>query len=124
MPGQYTIRLDPNIKPIQDAHCKAPIESREKIEANLLYHLTYPRKSDGSLCVYMDPRDLDYAILSQYYKASTLDKIANCLSRAMVFSKLDAMNSFWSIHLDEANFLLMSFNTQKGKYRLLHMPLV
>ena len=41
--------------------------------------LTYPRKPDGSLQVCLDPRDLDKAILWEYYKAPTLGEISHHL---------------------------------------------
>ena len=38
-----------------------------------------------------------------------------------MFSKLDAQDGFWSIHLDTPSFLT-TFNTHKGCYQFLHMP--
>ena len=38
------------------------------------------------------------------------------------FSKLDAEDGFWSIHLDSASSHLTTFNTHKGRYRFLRMP--
>ena len=52
--------------------------------------LTYPKKQDGSLHICLDPRDLNKAIIQEHYKAPTLDEIIHKLSRAKVFSKLDA----------------------------------
>ena len=40
---------------------------------------------------------------------------------ATVFSKLDAKDGFWSIHLDNASSHLTNFNTNKGKYTFLRM---
>ena len=34
MPGQYTIRVDPSIPPVQHAHREVPIEAKEEIEKN------------------------------------------------------------------------------------------
>ena len=44
------------------------------------------------------------------------------LSGATCFSKLNAKDGFWSIHLDEDSSYLTSFNTHHGRYRFLHMP--
>ena len=46
-------------------------------------------------------------ILCEYNKAPSHDEISNSLSSAKVFSKSNAENSFWSIHLiSPVNFLL------------------
>ena len=65
--------------------------------------LTYPLKPDGSLHICLDPKDLNKAIIQEHYKAPTLDEITLTLSGAKVFSKLDAKDVFWSIHLNTAS---------------------
>ena len=59
--------------------------------------LTYPQKQDGSLCISLDPCDLNKAIIQEHYKAPTLDEIT--------------LSSF-----------LTTFNTHKGCYQFLYMP--
>ena len=123
MPGVYTIRLDPSVPPVQHARRRVPIESREAIEKLLqdmvdqviiapvteptewVSSLTYPHKADGSLHICLD-----------------LDEITHKLSGAKVFSKLDAKDGFWSIHLDTNSSILTTFNTHKGHYQFLCMP--
>ena len=132
LPGTYTIRTDPSISPVQHARHKVPIEYKEPIEATLeemvdlgiitsvseptewVSSLTYPRKPNGSLCICLDPRDLNKAIIREHYKAPTLEEISHKLSGATVFSKLDAKDGFWSIHLDTPSSYLTTFNTHKG----------
>ena len=136
MPGTYTIRTDPALTPVQHALWKIPIEYCEQIEKALdemvlkgviapvsglttwVSLLTYPHKLDGSLCICLDPRTLMW----EHYKAPTLDEISHHLSRATCFSKLDAKDGFWSIHLDEDLSYLTTFNTHHGRYRFLCMP--
>ena len=84
--------------------------------------MTYPHKVDGSLCICLDPRDLNKAIIQEHYKVPTLHEITHKLSGAKVFSKLDAKDGFWSIHLDTPSSFLTTFNTHKGCYQFLHMP--
>ena len=81
--------------------------------------LTYPRKSDGTICPCPDLHNLSKAIIREHYKAPTLDKISYILSCATVFSKLDAKDGFWSIHLDTPSSYLIMFNTHKGCYQYL-----
>ena len=122
------------------ARQKVPIEYRDQIEKALddmvlkeviapvtkptawVSSLTYPRKPDGSLHICLDPKDLNKAIVREHYKAPTLDEITHRLSGATCFSKLDAKDGFWSIHLDEDSSYLTTFNTHRGRYRFLHMP--
>ena len=140
MPGVYTIRLDPSVPPVQHARRKVPIECREAIEKLLqdmvdqaiiapvteptewVSSLTYPQKQDGSICICLDSHDLNKAIIWEHYKAPTLDEITHKLSGAKVFSKLDAKDGFWNIHLDTPSSFLTTLNTHKGCYQFLHMP--
>ena len=84
--------------------------------------LTYPHKPDGSLHICLNPRDLNKAIVWEHYKAPTLYEISHQLSGATCFSKLDAKDGFWSIHLGEDTLYLTTFNTHCGRHRFLHMP--
>ena len=84
--------------------------------------LTYPHKADGSLCICLDPCDLNKAIIWEHYKAPTLGEITHKLSGAKVFSKLDVKDGFWSIHLDTPSSFLTTFNTHKGCYQFLCIP--
>ena len=140
MPGQYTIKVDTSIHPVHHARRKVPIEAREEIEKTLqkmvdngiitpvteptkwVSSLTYPRKSDGSICPCLDPCNLNKAIIHEHYKAPTLEEISHKLSGATVFSKLDAKDGFWSIHLDTPSSYLTTLNTHKGHYWYLCMP--
>ena len=140
MPGTYTIRLDPSVPPAQHARRIVPIEYKEQIETALqqmedlkiitpvtiptkwVSFITYPRKPDGTLCICLDPRDLNKAIIREHYKAPTLEEISHKLAGATVFSKLDVKDGFWSVHLDDASSHLTIFNIHKGRYRFLRMP--
>ena len=95
LPGTYTICTDPSIPPVQHACRKVPIEYKEPIETALqemvdldiitsvteptewVSSLTYPRKPNGSLCICLDPWDLNKAIIREHYKAPTLEEISH-----------------------------------------------
>ena len=140
MPGTYTLRTDPSIPPVQHARCKVLTECKEQIEKALQHKedlqiitpvieptewvssITHPCKPDGTLCICLDPKDLNKAIIREHYKAPTLKEISHKLAEAIIFSKLVAKEGFWSVHLDTASSYLTTFNTHKGRYRFLHMP--
>ena len=81
-----------------------------------------PKKTDGTICIWLDPKDLNRVIIREHYKAPTLEEISHKLSGATIFSKLDAKDGFWSIDLDTPSFYLTTFNAHKGRYRFLCMP--
>ena len=140
MPGTYTLHLDPSVPPAQHARRKVPIEYKEQIEKALqqmedlkiitlvtiptewVSSITYPRKPGGTLCICLDPRDLNKVIIREHYKAPMLEEISHKLAGATVISKLDAKDGFWSVHLDNTSSHLITFNTHKGRYRFLRMP--
>ena len=84
--------------------------------------LTYPRRSNRTICPCLDPCDLNKAIIHEHYKAPTLEETSHKLSGTTVFSKLDAKDGLWSIHLHTPSSYLTTFNTHKGCYWYLCMP--
>ena len=122
MPGTYTIHLDPSVPPAQHAWRKVPIEYKEHIEkafqqmedlniitlvtipTEWVSSITYTRKPDGTLCICLDPRDLNKAIIREHYKAPTLEEISHKLADTTVFSKLDAKDGFCNVHLGNTIF--------------------
>ena len=133
MPGTYTIHLDPAVPPAQHVRRKVPIEDKEQIEKALqqmedlkiitlvtiptewVSSITYPRKPDETLHICLDPRDFNKAIIREHFKAPTLEEISHKLAGATVFSKVDAKDGFWSVHLDNASPHHTTFNTHKGR---------
>ena len=116
---------------------KVPIEAREEIEKALqrmvdngiiapltkptkwVSSLTYPRKFNGTIHPCLDPPNLNKGIIHEHYKAPTLVEISHKLSGTTVFSKLDAKDGFWSIHLVTPSSYLTIFNS----YGMLLVPL-
>ena len=126
---------------MQHPRRKTPIEYQEKIEKELnkleqqevivkvteptawVNSMTYPMKPDGELRPCLDPKDLNKAIMREHYKPPTLDEITHKLSGAQVFSKVDAYKGFWAKRLDYESSIKTTFNTHKGRYRYLRMPM-
>ena len=84
--------------------------------------LTYPKKANGKLRIYLDPKDLNRAIILENHKAPTLKEIAHVLTGATRFSKVDGNKAFFGMHLTEEASLLTMFNTHLRRYRFLHVP--
>jgi len=76
----------------------------------------------NKLRVCIDPKDLNKAIMRPHYALPTIDDIAPKLSKAKVFTILDAKDGFWQVKLSEKASYLTTFNTPYGRYRWLRMP--
>ena len=140
MQGEYDIKVDPTVPPVQHSRQKVPIKYKEEIEKELaeMVHqriitkqteptpwvssLTYPKKANGKLRICLDPKDLNKAIIRENHKAPTLEEIAHVLTEATKFSKVDSNKAFFGMHLMEEVSLLTMFNTHLRRYRFLHVP--
>lgn len=80
------------------------------------------KKTDGSLRICLDPKDLNKIIKTQKYKIPTIDDIAIKLKGSKYYTTLDATSGFWNIPLDEASSKLCTFGTPFGRYRFKRMP--
>ena len=80
--------------------------------------VTTPKK----IRICLEPKDLNKAVLHPKYQMSTLDKVLPKLSKAKVFSTLDAKNGFYQFGLDEESSLKTTFRTPFGRYRYLRLP--
>jgi len=79
-------------------------------------------KEPKKLRIWVDSKDLNYAIKRPHYPIPTIDDILPQLSKAKVFSVLDAKDGFWQVKLDEPSSYLTTFWTPFGRYRWLRMP--
>ena len=140
MQGEYDIKTDPTVPPVQHSRWKVPIEYKEEIKKELaemvqqriitkqteptpwVSSLMYPKKVNRKLRICLDPKDLNKAIIHENHKAPTLEEIAHVLTGATRFSKVDGSKAFFGMHLTDEVSLLTMFNTHLGRYRFLHVP--
>ena len=138
--GEYDIKVDPTVPPVQHARRKVPIESKAAIEEAIDYmvkqdilepqieptpwvsSVTYPVKSTGEVRPCLDARDLNKAIIRENHKPQTVEEIAHQLAGAVVFTKADPLKAFLQVHLTEESSKLLVINTHKGRYRFKRMP--
>ena len=141
MQGEYNIKTNPTVPPVQHGRRKVPIEYKEEIKKELaemvqqriitkqteptpwVSSLTYPKKANGKLRICLNPKDLNKAIIHENHKAPTLEEIAHILMGATRFSKVDSNKAFFGMHLTDEASLLMTFNTHLGWYRFLQCSL-
>ena len=138
--GEYDIKVDPTVPPVQHARRKVPIESKAAIEEAIDYmvkqdilepqieptpwvsSVTYPVKPTGEVRPCLDARDLNKAIIRENHKSQTVEEIAHQLAGAVVFTKADALKALLQVHLTEESSKLLVINTHKGRYRFKQMP--
>ena len=138
--GEYDIKVDPTVPPVQHARRKVPIEIKAAIKEAIDYmvkqdilepqieptpwvsSVTYPVKPTGEVRPCLDARDLNKAIIRENHKPQTVEEIAHQLAGAVVFTKADALKAFLQVHLTEESSKLLVINTHKGCYRFKRMP--
>ena len=138
--GEYHIRLNAQVDPVQHAPRRVPVAFREclqetlddLVQQDILAPVTEPTswvnsmvvvpKKDGKLRICLDPKDLNLAIQREHYPLPTIEEIATRLHGAKLFTVLDVRHGFWHVPLDEASSFLTTFNTPFGRYRWKRMP--
>ena len=76
---------------------------------------------NGKLRICLDPRDLNKAIKREHYPMKTVEEIVFNISKANLFSALDAKSGFLSILLHKESSKLTTFNTPMGCLRWLRL---
>ena len=127
--GEYTIKIDPSVAPVQQARRKVPIESKEAISAALdsmiegnilepqieptpwVNNATYPVKPTGEVRPCLDCIPLNKAIIRENHTPPTVEEIAHELAGARYFTKGDAYKAFLHVHLSKKSRELTVFGT-------------
>jgi len=134
-----TFVINPNHSPVQHAPGQIPValekEIKEKIaeleKKGIIQKVTDPTdwissmvivSKLGKLRICLDPCDLNEAIQRPKYQMPTLEEILPKLSKAKVFTTLDAKDGFYQIGLDEESNKKTAIWTPFGRNRYLRMP--
>ena len=81
--------------------------------------LVMVQQPNGSLRVCLDPSQ---AIKRHHVQLPTMNEILSQLSGACYFTKLDAGNGYWQVHLDDERSHLLALNTPFGRHMCERMP--
>ena len=127
--GEYTIKIDPSVAPVQQARRKVPIESKEAISAALdsmiagdilepqieptpwVNNAMYPVKPTGEVRPCLDCIPLNKAIIRENHAPPTVEEIAHELAGVRYFTKGDAYKAFLHVHLCKKSRELTVFGT-------------
>ena len=74
------------------------------------------------LRIYLDPYHLNKAIQRNHYPTPTVEEIATKMSKARLFSVIDAKDRFLQVALDELSSYLTTCWTPFGRIWWLRMP--
>jgi len=129
----YHREINPKPQPVIHLPRKVPVALRESlrlelkrtVEGNILAPVskaadwvssmvTMVKPNKLRICI--NPKDLNRAIKRPHYPLPTIEEVATSLSKAKVFSVLDAKSGFWQVLLDEASSRLTTFDTPFGRY--------
>lgn len=137
--GKYNIEIDDSIVPVKSYPRRIPITMKEKLKQKLdeleadgvikketgptewISNLVLVNKGD-KMRICMDPSELNKAIKRAHYQIPTLEELTPQLSKAKVFSVVDAKSGFWQVELTEPASKLTTFWTPFARYRWLRMP--
>ena len=133
--GEYDIKVDPTVPPVQYARRKVLIKSKAAIEDTIDYmvkqhilepqikptpwvsSVTYPVKPTGEVRPCLDVGNLNKAIIHETRKPHTVEEIVHQLAGAVVFTKADAIKAFLQVYLTKAYSKLLVINTHKARYQ-------
>lgn len=139
-PEPCRLTLKDDAQPVAHPPRRVPVQLRRDIETELdrmikldvirpvseptewVSHVTYVRKSDGSLRLCLDPKNLNENLKRRQHHIPTLEEIGHKFSGATVFSKLDARSGYWCVELEEQSQLLTTFHTHRGRHCFKRLP--
>ena len=79
-------------------------------------------KSNDTLQLCLDPKDLNRDIRRPQHCTPTLDDVLPRFNGAKYFSIVDARSAYWTIKLDHTSSLHTTFNSSHGRYSFLCPP--
>jgi transposase InsO family protein len=139
LPGTYTLKIDPTVKPVVHGPRRQPKALADKVVEKLkemekeghIITVTEPTDwvssmvtvvKNGKIRIVSDPKDLNKAIRREHYPIPTVEEVVASLAGTTVFSVIDAKAGFMQIKLDYESSLLTTFNTPIGRFRWLRLP--
>ncbi|XP_028414242.1 uncharacterized protein K02A2.6-like [Dendronephthya gigantea] len=132
---QQEISINHDIKPVAQPPRRIPFHVRKQVSAKLeelerldiiekvcgptpwVSPLVVVPKSSGEICVCVDMRQVNTAVIRERYPIPTIEESLQDLNGAAVFSKLDLKWGYHQIELDEKSRELTTFTTHDGLYR-------
>ena len=130
--GQYKLEVVEGATPVVFPPRRVPVALEGKLKKELdrlqslgiIEKVTEPtpwvsslvtvQKPNGQIRVCIDPKDLNQVLRRSRYPTPTIEEILPELSRAKLFSTVDAKNGFWHVELDNNSSRVTTFNSPFG----------
>ena len=137
--GLLHLEIVKNVQPVQLPTRKVPIALREPLKqeldrlsnigvirkvntpTNWISALVVTTKKNGKVTLCIDPKPLNEALHRNHYPLPTINDVLPLLSKARVFTVLDAKNGFWHIELGEPSSFATTFGTPWGCHQWLRL---
>jgi len=138
--GEYEIKLKPDAKPVVCVPRRVPESIKPKLKTEIerleyegvfakciepsewVSHTVHIVRGNKALRLCLDPQYLNKAIFREHFELPRESDIFSRISKAQVFSTLDAASGFHQVRLCEKSSKLISFITPFGRYRFLRLP--
>ena len=121
-PRRIPKRLQERLRETLDRLEKAKIITRSDGPREWQHPLVIIEKSDKSLRLCLDPKDLNEQILNDKYQIPTTEEIFDDLAHKNYFSILDLRESFYQIPICSQSAKLCAFGTPFGTYQFERLP--
>ena len=138
-PGKpYQIQLDPKVPPKQTSCRPIPIHLKDafKQEIDKMFKAAVlkpvqeampwinsfvliegtDKQGKPKLQIYLDPTNLNKAIIRELYLFKTLEDTAHLIADSTMMTILDCKKGYWHQELDEASSYLTTFDMEFGRY--------
>ena len=112
-----TLTILPKFKATLARLKKANVISKVTEPTEWVNSIVLVEKKDGSLCICIDPKELNKSIKHQYKSTLTAEYVSSTLSGKKVFTVIDMADCYWHIELDAKSSELCTFNTPFGRYK-------
>ena len=138
--GRQRLAVDPTVLPNVALSRRVPFAVKEKLKGELerltgigvlvpvdeptdwVSNLVIATKASGDLRLCLDPKQLNKALKRERYALPVIDDVLPDLSKAKVFTKVNARNGYWHVQLDDKSNRLTTFDTPFGRYRWKRLP--
>ena len=138
-PGAQRLEVDPRISPNISPPRRVPLALKLRLKQELeklkklgviapmdaptdwVSNVVIVTKPSGDLRICIDPKELNEALKRERYPIPVIDVLPE-LSKARVFTKVDAHTGYWHVILDEESAKLTTFDTPFGRYYWRRLP--
>jgi hypothetical protein len=121
-PRRVPFKIVDKLKETLEAMCKLKVIEKCEQPSEWQSNIIVVEKSDKSIRVCLDPREINKYIVRERYEIPTIEQIKLNLMGKKYFTVLDLKDGFYQCRLDEASQKYCCFNTPFGCFKFLRLP--